>query len=41
MIHSRDAAEDTLEIVKEYMKKDMSGGSFTAFPTVRRLRRNI
>ena len=25
MIHSRDAAEDTLEIVKEYMKKDMSG----------------
>ena len=26
MIHSRDAAEDTLEIVKEYLKKDMLGG---------------
>lgn len=41
MIHSRDAAEDTLEIVKEYMKKICSEESFTAFPTVRRLRRNI
>ena len=26
MIHSRDAAEDTLNIVRDYMKKDMSGG---------------
>ena len=31
MIHSRDAAEDTLEIVKEYMKKDMSGGIIHCF----------
>ena len=31
MIHSRDAAEDTLEIVKEYMKKDMFGGIIHCF----------
>ena len=31
MIHSRDAAEDTLEIVKEYMKKDMSGAIIHCF----------
>ena len=31
MIHSRDAAEDTLEIVREYMKKDMSGGIIHCF----------
>ena len=31
MIHSRDAAEDTMEIVKEYMKKDMSGGIIHCF----------
>ena len=31
MIHSRDAAEDTLEIVKEYMIKDMSGGIIHCF----------
>lgn len=41
MIHSRDAAEDTLEIVKEYMKKICPEESFTAFPTVRRLRQSI
>ena len=32
---------DTLEIVKEYMKKICPAESFTVFPTVRRLRRNI
>lgn len=31
MIHSRDAAEDTLSIVKEYMKKGMSGGIIHCF----------
>ena len=31
MIHSRDAAEDTLNIVREYMKKDMSGGIIHCF----------
>ena len=31
MIHSRDAAEDTLEIVKEYMKKICPEESFTCF----------
>ena len=31
MINSRDAAEDTLEIVKEYMKKDMFGGIIHCF----------
>ena len=31
MIHSRDAAEDTLNIVRDYMKKDMSGGIIHCF----------
>ena len=31
MIHSREAAKDTLDIVKEYMKKDMSGGIIHCF----------
>ena len=31
MIHSRDAAEDTLEIVKVFMNKDMSGGNIHCF----------
>ncbi len=42
MIHSRDAAEDTLEIVKEYMKKKICPEElFTAFPTAVRLPQNI
>ena len=31
MIHSRDAADDTLNIVRDYMKKDMSGGIIHCF----------
>lgn len=31
MIHSREAAEDTLEIVREYMKKGMYGGIIHCF----------
>lgn len=31
MIHSRDAAEDTLEIVRSYMKKGMYGGIIHCF----------
>ena len=31
MVHSRDAAEDTLEIVREYMKDGMYGGIINCF----------
>ena len=31
MIHSRDAAEDTLSIVREYVKEGMSGGIIHCF----------
>ena len=31
MIHSRDAAEDTLSIVREYMQEGMSGGIIHCF----------
>lgn len=41
MIHSREAAEDTLNIVREYMQGGMYGGIIHCFHTAGRLRQNI
>ena len=36
MIHSRDAAKDTLDIVKEYMHEVCTAESSIVFPTERK-----